>query len=62
MQTEPRLTLVSSAIEGDWLVISAPDMTPLRLPKSPDPDQFQLINVTYVSIYLYLYLFLQHAF
>ena len=50
MQKDPRLTFVTSTVEGDWLVVSAPDMTPLRLPKSPDPDKYQHVTVTYVSV------------
>ncbi|KAL8599175.1 hypothetical protein ACOMHN_007891 [Nucella lapillus] len=45
MKDHPRLTLVTCTVDGDWLVVSTPEMTPLRLPRHPDPAKFQHVTV-----------------
>ncbi|KAK7108851.1 mitochondrial amidoxime-reducing component 1-like [Littorina saxatilis] len=50
MKTEPRLTLVTFTIDGDWLVVSAPDMTPLRLPVHPDPASYPIKSLKIYGI------------
>ncbi|KAK7497252.1 hypothetical protein BaRGS_00011546 [Batillaria attramentaria] len=41
MKTQPRLTLVTCTSDADWMIVSAPGMPPLHLPRIPDPAKFQ---------------------
>ncbi|XP_076466094.1 mitochondrial amidoxime-reducing component 1-like isoform X1 [Babylonia areolata] len=45
MRMHPRLTLVTTTVDSDWFVVSAPDMTPLHLPRYPNPAEFEHVNV-----------------